>query len=68
MPLTRQYLRYELDSSFGIVCSRKTGSLLVRQTSKGSDRLLGIAPALEHVIIWDIKTGQEVHHSSVTLI
>lgn len=61
MPLTKQYLRYEATTSFGVICSRKTGPLLLKVARKGTERLVAVSPALEHVIIWDIKTGDKVN-------
>ena len=47
---------------FGVVCSRQTGALLVE--CKGDDkkrkRLVAAAPALENVILWDLKRGEKV--------
>ncbi|XP_019858403.1 PREDICTED: WD repeat-containing protein 3-like [Amphimedon queenslandica] len=63
MPVTKQYLRYEESSAFGVVCSRKAGALLfdghlLDKNRKG--RRLALAPALDHVIIWDLKTSEKV--------
>lgn len=59
MPVTKQYLRYESSGAFGVVCSRKTGALLINE-KKGKDQVLAaISPALEHVIIWNLKTSQK---------
>ena len=61
MPVTKQYLRYVAAESFGVVCSSKAGAILVdRRKEKGGKRLLGIAPALENVIIWDLKASIKV--------
>ena len=60
MPLTKQYLRYVPAGSHGIVCSRKTGALLLEKRERGRKKLLAIAPALEDVIVWDLKTGDKV--------
>ena len=65
MPVTKQYLRYEAASSFGVVCSRKAGAILLEKSGKEDDQRrkgtqLVLAPALEHVIMWDMKTSQKV--------
>ena len=64
MPVTKQYLRYEESSTFGVVCSRKAGALLfdgkdLHKNRRG--RNLVLAPALDHVIIWDLKTSEKVN-------
>ena len=61
MPLTKQYLRYVSGDCFGVICSRKTRTLLLEKGRKGNKRLLAVSPALENVIVWDIKTGEKVH-------
>ena len=59
MPLTKQYLRYEAAQSFGLVTGRKGDALLYRGSgSKG--RRLAVCPALEDVLLWDMKTSSKV--------
>lgn len=63
MPVTKQYLRYVAAGSFGVVCSRKAGALLLRERNGKGRRKRGVfvaAPALEHVILWDLRTGEKV--------
>jgi U3 small nucleolar RNA-associated protein 12 len=58
MPLTKQYLRYEPAEAFGVICSRKTGAILYQKRDKGgTKKIYAVSPALEHVVIWDLKTG-----------
>ena len=63
MPKKKQYLRYEQGAVFGVVCSRQTGALLI-ECSRGYDkkkrRVVAAAPALESVILWDLKRGEKV--------
>lgn len=60
MPLTKQYLKYVQSASFGVICSRKSSALLLEKGEKGNRKLLAIAPALENVVTWDLKTGDKV--------
>ena len=61
MPLTKQYLRYVSGDCFGVICSRKTKALLFKRGGKENKSLLAVSPALENVIVWDVKTGEKVH-------
>ena len=62
MPLTKQYLRYVAASRFGLVTSRKGDALLYAgPNSSLRGKRLVVCPALEDVIIWDLKTCSKVH-------
>ncbi len=57
MPLTKQYLRYVHQASFGVVCSRESNAVLLEA---GQRQLVVAAPALEDVIIWDLRRRERV--------
>lgn len=57
MPLTKQYLRYVRQASFGVVSSRESNAVLV-EASRG--QLKVAAPALEDVIVWDLRIREKV--------
>ncbi|KAJ2591119.1 beta transducin [Coemansia sp. RSA 1722] len=52
--MVKTYLRYESRSVFGVIAS-PTGNAVFDHTGK-----LSITPALESVIVWDIKKGAQV--------
>ncbi|KAJ1899663.1 beta transducin [Kickxella alabastrina] len=52
--MVKSYLRYEARSVFGIISS-PTGNAVFDHSGK-----LSITPALENVIVWDIKKGTQV--------
>ncbi|UZJ54677.1 hypothetical protein CBS101457_003997 [Exobasidium rhododendri] len=62
--MVRSYLRHEPTLAYGLICSPQGRSLL------SEDGKTAVVPALEDVLIWDVKTGQqmgmwhEVGHSS----
>lgn len=62
--MVRSYLRHEPTLAYGLICSPTGRSLL------SSDGKTAVVPALEDVLVWDVKTGQqmgmwhEVGHSS----
>lgn len=57
--MVRSYNRYELDSVFGVVASSASNSIFAPSlTTKGAGR--AIVPALERVIVWDVKKGEKV--------
>ena len=61
--MPKQYLRYAAGPVVGVVCSRKTGALLLEHNlgdEKKKKRLLAAAPALENVILWDLRKGEKV--------
>ena len=60
MPLTKQYLKYIFSDCFGVICSRKTGSVLLEKEIQGGKRFLAVSPGLDNVILWDLKTGEKV--------
>jgi len=61
MPLTKQYLRYRLAGSFGVVCSKKCNVLVSeRRASNKRYELRAIAPSLENVIVWDLRKEEKV--------
>ena len=57
MPLTKQYLRYVHQSSFGVVGSRKSAAILLETRSR---QLRIVAAALEDVVIWNPRRGEKV--------
>ena len=61
--MPKQYLRYAAGPVLGVVCSRKTGALLLEHSTGDEKRkkiLLAAAPALENVILWDLRKGEKV--------
>ncbi|RKP11159.1 WD40-repeat-containing domain protein [Thamnocephalis sphaerospora] len=52
--MVKAYLRYEQAASFGVVASN-LGNTVYDTTGK-----LAVAPALEDVIVWDLKKGTQV--------
>ena len=61
--MPKQYLRYSHSATFGVVVSRKAGAVLLQQEDRGRERRkrrLVVAPALENVILWNIRTGEKV--------
>lgn len=57
MGLTKQYLRYVHKASFGVVTSRKGDAIIVRSGHQGTTVA---SPALEDVILWDLRKGEKV--------
>lgn len=53
--MVKSYLRYELKETFGVVVSPTANVLF-----DGSARL-ALAPALEHIAVWNLKQGVLVH-------
>lgn len=60
MPLTRQYLRYVAAESFGVLCSKKCNVLVIERRVNRKYELRVVAPALENVIIWDLRREEKV--------
>ena len=62
MPLTKQYLRYVHQASFGVVSGRKSNAILVAARKGGgkANQPRIIAPAVEDIIIWDPRRGEKV--------
>ena len=63
MVLTKAYLRYTSVARFGIVCSARGNCVFVKRKGTKSDTTLlpfVAVPALEDVIVWDIRTGDQV--------
>ncbi|KAJ2086741.1 beta transducin [Coemansia sp. RSA 986] len=52
--MVKTYLRYEARRAFGVISS-PTGNAVFDETGK-----LSITPALEDVVVWDIKKGTQV--------
>lgn len=50
--MVRSYLRHGPTESFGIVCSASCNSLY--------DGKKAYVPALEDVLVWDVKKGEQV--------
>ena len=68
MVLTKAYLRYASVGCFGVVCSTRGHALFVKRKGQksGSAVVPFVAvPALENVIVWDIRTGDQVCHSLI---
>lgn len=57
MPLTKQYLTYKAECRYGVIAGRKGGALLKR--GEGG-RLVAVSPALEDVVLWDLRTSTAV--------
>lgn len=58
MGLTRQYVRYAECGLFGVVGSQKSNLLLLSlHGSKGRYCAVGVC---ENVVIWDLKTSEQV--------
>lgn len=53
--MVKSYLRYEPLAAFGVICSGK-GNICYDKTGKAA-----LVPALEQIILWDLKKGQEVN-------
>ncbi|ORZ01570.1 WD40-repeat-containing domain protein [Syncephalastrum racemosum] len=51
--MVKSYLRYEPLAAFGVICSGK-GNICYDKTGKAA-----LVPALEQIILWDLKKGQE---------
>ena len=60
MPLTKQYLRYVAAESFGLVTGRKGDALFFEDASSSRRGRVAVCPALEKVVIWDLKTSSKV--------
>lgn len=67
--MVRSYLRHEPTAAFGVICSSSSRSLL------HSDGKTAIVPALEDVLVWDVKRGAQLsmwhdvgHRARVTAI
>jgi U3 small nucleolar RNA-associated protein 12 len=52
--MVKAYLRYEAQATFGVIAS-STANIVYDHTGK-----IAIAPALEEVLLWDLKKGVEV--------
>ena len=52
--MVKAYLRYEPLATFGVIAST-LANVLYDQTGK-----IAIAPALEEVVLWDLKKGTQV--------
>ena len=66
MVLTKAYLRYVQSACFGVVCSLKGNVVFVRRrTNKLSKQvtLYAVCPALESVVVWDVRRGEKVRTS-----
>ena len=67
--MVRSYLRHEPTSAFGVICSSSANALL------DPDGKTAVVPALEDVLVWDVKRGALVsswhevgHRSRVTAL
>jgi len=61
MGLTKNYLRYQHESTFGVVAASQTGSSIKYLRLRNSkDRIVAV-PAGEYVYFWDLKTKQIVN-------
>ncbi len=54
MPLTKQYLTFGAECSYGVVAGRKGGGVLTRGEA---GRPLCLSPALEDIKLWDLRTN-----------
>lgn len=59
--MVRSYTRYELDAVFGIVTSTQSNAVYL-PAPEGSTKAAGraVVPALERVIVWDVKKGEKI--------
>ncbi|PWN22325.1 WD40 repeat-like protein [Microstroma glucosiphilum] len=67
--MVRSYLRHEPTQAFGVICSNTARSVL------DADGKTAYVPALEDVIVWDVRKGEQVdmwheigHRSPVTAL
>lgn len=61
MGLTKNYLRYVHDSTFGVVAASQVGaSVRFLRTRNTTDRYLAV-PANESIFVWDLKTKQIIN-------
>lgn len=62
MVLTKAYLRYVKSACFGVVCSLKANVVFIRKrTGNSKEQVIQYAacPALESVIVWDVRRGEK---------
>ena len=62
MVLTKAYLRYVQSACFGVVCSLKANVVFIRKrTGNSKEQVIQHAacPALESVIVWDVRRGEK---------
>ena len=62
MVLTKAYLRYVQSACFGVVCSLKANVVFIRKrTGNSKEQVIQYAacPALESVIVWDVRRGEK---------
>ena len=52
--MVRSYLRHEATVAYGLICSPNGRSLLSK------DGKTAVVPALEDVLIWDVRTGEQL--------
>ena len=63
MVLTKAYLRYVQSACFGVVSSLKAKVVFIERrinTTRKQIALYAVCPALENVIIWDVRRGEKV--------
>jgi len=60
MGITRQYLRWSQTSLFGCICSPNAGIHYITNSKYGPNERLVATAVCENVIIWDVKTGEQV--------
>ncbi|XP_027043917.1 WD repeat-containing protein 3-like [Pocillopora damicornis] len=63
MVLTKAYLRYVQSACFGVVSSLKAKVVFIKRrinTTRKQIALYAVCPALENVIIWDVRRGEKV--------
>jgi U3 small nucleolar RNA-associated protein 12 len=53
--MVKAYLRYEALSTFGVIASTQS-NIIYDHTGK-----IAITPALEEVVLWDLKKGSQVN-------
>lgn len=56
----KSYLRYEPLKTLGIICSSSSNTIY------DASGKLAVSPALEDIIIWDLKKGIQVHYINIT--
>ena len=63
MVLTKAYLRYVQSACFGVVSSLRANVVFVRRRINRTSKqiaLYAVCPALENVVIWDVRRGEKV--------
>ena len=71
MVLTKAYLRYLQTACVGVVCSLRANVVFIRRKIGASSKQFtqyAACPALENVIIWDVRRGEKVAGFQFTIV